>query len=205
VPVRLGAQVQEVLRAARVSTLQYVQGSSELGQARYAWIVAPHFRRILVSFMRRWTGLPPTMTGDLAKKGPVSVADMQRIADKVEGGLTRMELAPTQIICVINAILSAGGVWDEHNKTDKTNDQIQAWLDSEGIDAENYYDLVIKGEVAMRTLQSFLTATISPEHADAQWSRGIASYQRSETKVGRNQKCPCRSGKKFKRCCGSQS
>ncbi|NJR42690.1 MAG: hypothetical protein HC767_08495 [Akkermansiaceae bacterium] len=29
------------------------------------------------------------------------------------------------------------------------------------------------------------------------------TYRRSEEKVGRNEPCPCGSGKKFKKCCGA--
>jgi len=211
VPLRLGDEVQEVLWAERGvsihhhesrATLQYVEGSSELGQARYAWIVTPYYRAILVRFMRMWTGLSEGMSKSLATKDVISVDGMKKLADKVEGGLTRLELSPPQLICLLNTVLSAGGIWDDENQTDKTNDEIGAWLDAEKIDAEVYYGLVLKTEIAMRTLSSFCKAQLSPEHADAQWSRGIASYQRAAPKVGRNQKCPCKSGKKFKKCCG---
>ncbi|MCZ2154947.1 MAG: SEC-C domain-containing protein [Bryobacterales bacterium] len=30
-----------------------------------------------------------------------------------------------------------------------------------------------------------------------------ATYQRAHPKVGRNDPCPCGSGKKFKKCCGA--
>lgn len=33
--------------------------------------------------------------------------------------------------------------------------------------------------------------------------RGGATVQRDEPKTGRNDPCPCGSGKKFKQCCGS--
>lgn len=32
-----------------------------------------------------------------------------------------------------------------------------------------------------------------------------ASFQREHTKVGRNEPCPCGSGKKFKKCCGAST
>jgi uncharacterized protein len=39
--------------------------------------------------------------------------------------------------------------------------------------------------------------------AAAQTERRQATYRRSAAKVGRNDPCPCSSGKKFKHCCGS--
>jgi uncharacterized protein len=35
--------------------------------------------------------------------------------------------------------------------------------------------------------------------------RGVATIRRDEPKVGRNDPCPCGSGKKFKQCCGADS
>lgn len=39
--------------------------------------------------------------------------------------------------------------------------------------------------------------------ASAQLAREGTTYRRSSDKVGRNEPCPCGSGKKFKRCCGA--
>jgi uncharacterized protein YecA (UPF0149 family) len=35
--------------------------------------------------------------------------------------------------------------------------------------------------------------------------RKIVLTQRTSTKVGRNDPCPCGSGKKYKKCCGASS
>lgn len=44
---------------------------------------------------------------------------------------------------------------------------------------------------------------VSYNSTDATWA-GVASYDvRNHVKVGRNDPCPCRSGMKFKRCCGA--
>ena len=32
--------------------------------------------------------------------------------------------------------------------------------------------------------------------------RGVKPYQKKEAKTGRNELCPCGSGKKYKHCCG---
>ena len=39
------------------------------------------------------------------------------------------------------------------------------------------------------------------QEAEAPWA-GAGTYRRSEPKVGRNDPCPCGSGKKYKKCCG---
>lgn len=33
------------------------------------------------------------------------------------------------------------------------------------------------------------------------WERGLIPIRNTETKIGRNDQCPCGSGKKFKKCC----
>ena len=39
-------------------------------------------------------------------------------------------------------------------------------------------------------------------HRQAVHEQKLAAMQRTEAKVGRNDPCPCGSGKKFKKCCG---
>jgi uncharacterized protein len=41
--------------------------------------------------------------------------------------------------------------------------------------------------------------------AAAREARAGATYRRTTEKVGRNDPCPCGSGKKFKRCCGNNT
>ena len=42
----------------------------------------------------------------------------------------------------------------------------------------------------------------SPDLAEVKWdSMEIGTYMRGEKKVGRNDPCPCGSGKKYKKCC----
>jgi uncharacterized protein len=39
----------------------------------------------------------------------------------------------------------------------------------------------------------------------ARTDRGRTAYQRKEPKIGRNERCPCGSGKKYKKCCGKET
>ncbi|MCE5228771.1 SEC-C domain-containing protein, partial [bacterium] len=39
--------------------------------------------------------------------------------------------------------------------------------------------------------------------ADAAQQRHVTTYRRSQPKIGPNDACPCGSGKKYKKCCGS--
>lgn len=67
-----------------------------------------------------------------------------------------------------------------------------------------------KQERKMKDMRSFLLAPASPtplpkpspleEHADFSQQKP-APITRAEKKVGRNDPCPCGSGKKFKKCC----
>jgi len=36
---------------------------------------------------------------------------------------------------------------------------------------------------------------------DCGWERGLIPIMRGQNKTGRNDRCPCGSGKKFKKCC----
>ncbi|MBI3758229.1 MAG: SEC-C domain-containing protein, partial [Deltaproteobacteria bacterium] len=50
------------------------------------------------------------------------------------------------------------------------------------------------------------TATFAPRpenEADFE-TYGSVPFRRQDVKVGRNEPCPCGSGKKFKRCCGRE-
>jgi len=42
-----------------------------------------------------------------------------------------------------------------------------------------------------------------PKVRDIQPRRKIEPYVRKEPKIGRNQPCPCNSGRKYKKCCGN--
>ena len=54
-----------------------------------------------------------------------------------------------------------------------------------------------KQEVSESRL-SYNGSKSSPKQA----KRNDVPYRRSEAKVGRNDPCPCGSGKKYKKCCG---
>jgi SEC-C motif len=41
-------------------------------------------------------------------------------------------------------------------------------------------------------------------HADSSFEEYPEPYVRAEPKVGRNDPCPCGTGKKYKKCCGAQ-
>jgi hypothetical protein len=52
-----------------------------------------------------------------------------------------------------------------------------------------------EGDRADKTTEVF-------EPPEETWSGSIAPYRRDSPKIGRNEPCPCGSGKKYKRCCG---
>jgi uncharacterized protein YecA (UPF0149 family) len=45
-------------------------------------------------------------------------------------------------------------------------------------------------------------ATAAPEAANSMRKDASSPYKRTAPKIGRNDPCPCASGKKFKKCCG---
>ena len=60
------------------------------------------------------------------------------------------------------------------------------------------------GQFALEPQQTSVTEDVNNNHepaADAAAPRGI-TYQREAPKIGRNDPCPCGSGKKYKKCCG---
>ena len=42
------------------------------------------------------------------------------------------------------------------------------------------------------------------ERADKPLSPPVQSPSKSKTKIGRNEPCPCQSGRKYKHCCGKK-
>ena len=51
--------------------------------------------------------------------------------------------------------------------------------------------------------QAILPQAVTDIYLFWQAKRGVPSLRRDEAKVGRNDPCPCGSGKKFKQCCGN--
>jgi hypothetical protein len=56
-------------------------------------------------------------------------------------------------------------------------------------------------ERRMREMQMPMPARSAPEPREDYWERKPTPFLRVEKKVGRNDPCPCGSGKKFKKCC----
>ena len=44
-----------------------------------------------------------------------------------------------------------------------------------------------------------------PKSAEVSFLADNATYRRLDPKMGRNERCPCGSGKKYKRCCGKMT
>jgi uncharacterized protein YecA (UPF0149 family) len=66
---------------------------------------------------------------------------------------------------------------------------------------------LVKQERRMRTMRGSFPAPSPPEPAPARHDypeRKSAPFLRTEKPVGRNDPCPCGSGKKFKKCCMSR-
>ena len=55
---------------------------------------------------------------------------------------------------------------------------------------------------AARAYRYFQTDRLAQAPAAATRSRGPEPYERDSPKIGRNDPCPCGSGKKYKKCCG---
>jgi uncharacterized protein len=80
---------------------------------------------------------------------------------------------------------------------------IQQFADPDGWDS-----LEGKGHREIRELQEQIAPAARAIHAywlarRAPPDAGAGTYIRPEPKVGRNDPCPCGSGKKFKKCCGA--
>ncbi len=89
--------------------------------------------------------------------------------------------------------LGAGEVdpqWPEEPLTKEKSDELLEWMFAGAARAYCYFE-------AER--REFAAAA----HADSSFDEYPETYVRSEPKVGRNEPCPCGSGKKFKKCCGA--
>ena len=75
---------------------------------------------------------------------------------------------------------------------------VQEWLGDPHIDAQSIPDSELRPEPPSSTAPQFP----SPVHKTAQTDlHKVAQIRRNGPKIGRNEPCPCGSGKKFKRCC----
>jgi len=63
---------------------------------------------------------------------------------------------------------------------------------------------VMPQELRHSTFGDLGMETNSPEQQEAPQEPSVVTYHRDEAKVGRNDLCPCGSGKKYKKCCGSR-
>ena len=70
----------------------------------------------------------------------------------------------------------------------------------EPIDAEKREQLIIGAAAGVMEIHRFFAAR---RHAPARTDREAPTPRRGHRKVGRNDPCPCGSGKKFKKCCGA--
>lgn len=71
------------------------------------------------------------------------------------------------------------------------------WESLEGKDHREIRTLQEQIAPAARAIHAYWLARRSPPAAE------VGTFIRAATKVGRNDPCPCGSGKKFKRCCGA--
>lgn len=71
------------------------------------------------------------------------------------------------------------------------------WDDQEGLSHDEIRQLQEQVPPAARAIHAYWLARRSPTSAKA------ATFVRSDAKVGRNDPCPCGSGRKYKKCCGT--
>ena len=70
----------------------------------------------------------------------------------------------------------------------------------EPIDAERREQLIIGAAAGVTGIYRYFAAR---RRTSVRAEREVAAPERSRPKVGRNEPCPCGSGKKFKKCCGA--
>jgi uncharacterized protein len=71
----------------------------------------------------------------------------------------------------------------------------------EPIDAEWREKLIVGAAVAVRMIYEYFAA----HRRMAAVAHDVIPARRKPSKIGRNDPCPCGSGKKYKRCCGQAS
>ena len=69
----------------------------------------------------------------------------------------------------------------------------------EPISAEQREKLIVGAAAGVRNIFDYFEAT---RLLETEPTRNEATFRRESEKIGRNEPCPCGSGKKFKRCCG---
>jgi uncharacterized protein len=73
---------------------------------------------------------------------------------------------------------------------------------SEPVDAEMREKLIVGAAAGVMKIYRYFTME---RLVATDWTGDKPTYRRIEPKVGRNEPCPCGSGKKFKKCCGSMT
>lgn len=89
------------------------------------------------------------------------------------------------------------------NEVEKAFAYVQRFPESESIQ-EVFFEMLVDSE-EKDDIQHYMTKPIVSERMnqlfrELAWEGG--TYRRETPKVGRNDPCPCGSGKKYKRCCG---
>ena len=64
-----------------------------------------------------------------------------------------------------------------------------------------YISVTASDDVEIKSVVSIPVTSIGREHELGEIETGVP-YVREEPKIGRNDPCPCGSGKKYKKCCG---
>ena len=108
--------------------------------------------------------------------------DMERYADLVEDGAASLHLTEYHMVEVANAIRN--------------------YADSGELATKAIWNALIdQTERAGATFRALDIRNLSPTQAQAM-AQNVVTYRRTTPKRGRNDPCPCGSGRKLKKCCG---
>lgn len=139
---------------------------------------------------------------------------------KVEGGIYRkiLDNPNEKFTYKISDLAKEMKTTDEFvmGFTDGVNDSLNTQLDLENIGADDeitldinleklYYNMLDAKADYLYEIPAWETILTEEKRAEIQQELKDSRTVRNENKIGRNDPCPCGSGKKYKKCCGKVS
>jgi hypothetical protein len=137
---------------------------------------------------------------DAAPPMDLSQLDMSQMGDQIEA-LTGMKLPPGVNMSQVKKMMEG--------PQGKMMTDFAAWCQEQGIDVASMNDQQQIQELNEQwissprpTFDGKTPAEISQGDPSLMGMKKVETIRREEPKVGRNDPCPCGSGKKYKKCCG---
>jgi uncharacterized protein len=161
----------------------------------------PILKDFLSLIMRHWNVIVDTLdSGDVYL--PLLIEDKDGIShgnDWANGFMRGMELRKEQWSALVNDEKNGGSLIPIFTLAHENNPDPKMRPYKEPVSAELREKLIVGAAAGMNRIYHYF----EPQRLHGMDPLGsVTTFRRTTPKVGRNELCPCGSGKKFKHCCG---